>query len=388
VLPPAQRTLGNSILQSGAAVGAVITPLVVRALLAHGDAAVYPAWVTGLVGTTAGQVQVAAPPTTAVMPWLLPVVQPGAWRTPFLLIGAVGLTWALLWGLSVRRGNLTVPPRTEGPSLMSLLGVLILLLGLDVGVQLFARYGGVIHLSPGESSPWWLSLPTKVVVCGISITLVVRWLFRATAGDDRLPRPLFARRFVVVCVAVIALNLTWHFFRVWLPLFLQKEHHYTEAFTNDFFMAYYFAAGVGSLVAGSAALLLAHRGVAVHTSRVIVYLICAALCCLSIAAAVLPSGYLLLGVLLVIGFAALGLFPLYYSFTQELTVRHQGKLSGALGCITWLASYLLHEVVGITVKATGSNTVGVALAGLLPLLAIPPLLMLWGKDPWTAAPPA
>ena len=37
-----------------------------------------------------------------------------------------------------------------------------------------------------------------------------------------------------------------------------------------------------------------------------------------------------LGVLLLIGFSCAGLFPNYYSFTQELTVQHQGKLDGRL----------------------------------------------------------
>ena len=60
---------------------------------------------------------------------------------------------------------------------------------------------------------------------------------------------------------------------------------------------------------------------------------------------------------LVIGFAALGLFPNYYSFTQEWTISgHQGKLTGALGCICWLAMSLLHEVVGDSINKvrTGS----------------------------------
>src|SRR5262249_7450493 len=132
ILPPTQRTLGNGILQSGAAIGAVITPFMIRILLAQGDAAAYPEWLTGVLGLPVGRARVGAPPAAAFAWWLVPVVQPGAWRSPFLIIGGVGLTWAVLWWLSVRRGNLTVPPRTEGPSLMSLLGVLVGLLGLDV----------------------------------------------------------------------------------------------------------------------------------------------------------------------------------------------------------------------------------------------------------------
>jgi ACS family hexuronate transporter-like MFS transporter len=108
---------------------------------------------------------------------------------------------------------------------------------------------------------------------------------------------------------------------------------------------------------------------------------------MSVVAAILPAGLLLLGVFLVIGFAALGIFPNYYSFSQELTVRHQGKLTGALGCICWLAMSLLHEVVGDSIVRTGSYTTGVAVAGLAPLLAVAALVFFWGKTA-VSTPPA
>ncbi|HWG47941.1 MAG TPA: hypothetical protein VN688_34580 [Gemmataceae bacterium] len=86
-----------------------------------------------------------------------------------------------------------------------------------------------------------------------------------------------------------------------------------------------------------------------------------------------------MAVLLVIGFATLGLFPNYYSFTQELSTRHQGKVTGALGCICWMFMSLLHEVVGDVVQRTGSYSQGVACAGLLPLIGVAVLLLFWGK---------
>ena len=55
-----ERTLGNSVLQSGASIGAVLTPLVMRALLADRT-------------------------------------EPGVWRQPFLIIGASGVLWVGAW---------------------------------------------------------------------------------------------------------------------------------------------------------------------------------------------------------------------------------------------------------------------------------------------------
>jgi ACS family hexuronate transporter-like MFS transporter len=133
------------------------------------------------------------------------------------------------------------------------------------------------------------------------------------------------------------------------------------------------------LLAGFATLRLARAGLAVHTSRLVVYSTCAVGTTLSLVAAMLPAGWLLLGVLLLIGFACLGLFPNYYSFTQELTVRHQGKVTGALGCICWLSMSLLHEIIGDVVQRTGNYSQGVACAGLLPLIGVFVLVAFWGK---------
>jgi sugar phosphate permease len=211
---------------------------------------------------------------------------------------------------------------------------------------------------------------------------VARWLFRATGADcqgEELPRGDFVRRFWVLVVLVVSINVAWHYFRAWLPLFLEKGHHYDEATTNWFTLAYYVATDAGSLTAGATALYLARHGMTVHGSRVRVFAVCAALTALSVAAALLGRGPLLLGLLLVIGFAALGLFPVYYSFSQELTTRHQGKVTGSLGCICWLSMYALHTAVGESIKATGSYSMGVALAGLAPLVGLTALVLLWGK---------
>src|SRR5262249_6912126 len=304
------------ILQSGAALGAIVTPLLILAL----------------------------------------PKEPGTWRYPFLLVGAAGATWVLLWMASVRSADLD-QARPADPS--SPLTLLLVLAGL------FALKRAVRWTS---DLPAWLPLAVSFLVSTIGVALVLGWLLRSTRGDAGPGRAVFLRRLGVLVVVVVMINGTWHFFRAWLPLFLQKQHGYGEDFMNGFLMAYYVSTDLGSLAAGSAALALARRGVPVNRSRLTVFAVCALLCTLAGVAAFLPRGPLLLGVLLVIGFAALGLFPNYYSLSQELTSRHQGKLTGALGCINWLAMALLHELVGDSIKRTGSYSLGMALAGLAPLL--------------------
>src|SRR2546426_5867655 len=67
LLSPQDRTMGNSVLQSGASIGAIITPLVMRALMT--DA-------------------------------------PGSWRMPVQGVGAVGRLGVVVWLACIRPGDL------------------------------------------------------------------------------------------------------------------------------------------------------------------------------------------------------------------------------------------------------------------------------------------
>jgi ACS family hexuronate transporter-like MFS transporter len=371
ILTPAQRALGNGILQSGAALGAVLTPLIVLYFVTEPPPWRAPEWTAGNLGVTLGQAPLHGSPFGAVSPWLVPAYHAGAWRYPFLVVGALGVAWVFLWLLRVRREDLALAAPAPAPSLVPVLGPLSILLALDTGAHRLAAAGTVGPLVP---------LLVKVAVTVLGIAVVYRWLARATRDDTALPRRVFFRRFWVLMTLAVTINLTWHYFRAWMPLFLQNQHGYPERFTFWFILAYYVATDAGSLSAGFVTLGLTHRGLTVHRSRLLVFATCAVLTTLSVAAAFLPAGPLLLGVLLLIGFAALGLFPNYYSFSQELTLRHQGKVTGALSCICWLAMSLLHELAGDSIKRTGSYSLGVALAGLMPLIGLTVLVLFWGRE--------
>lgn len=71
VLNEKDRTMGNSILQSGASIGAIITPQIMKAIMSR-----------------------QAPD------------EPGAWRLGFLAIGVAGLVWVGLWLVSLRSRDL------------------------------------------------------------------------------------------------------------------------------------------------------------------------------------------------------------------------------------------------------------------------------------------
>src|SRR5262249_1700502 len=243
ILPPSERSMGNSILQSGAALGAVFTPLVVMGM-AEGT---------------------------------------GSWRGTFLIVGCLGAVWVVLWLGNVRAADLTVPQGKPGSSLVSIVGALIVLLGLDIAVHVYYSHDPL------------LCVLTKIAVTVIGIGCVFVWLIHATRDDTRLPRGVFVQRFLVLAVMVTTINLTWHYFRAWLPLFLETRHNSSATETRWFILAYYVVTDIGTLTAGFVTLQLARGGMSVHWSRLTVFTTCALLTTLSVVVAYLPSGPLLLG---------------------------------------------------------------------------------------------
>jgi ACS family hexuronate transporter-like MFS transporter len=293
LLSPQDRPLGNSLLQSGAAIGAILTPLVVQMLVS--DA-------------------------------------PGSWRAPFQLIGVLGLAWIVPWLWTVREGDLC---RSEVKTAL-----------------------------PAEEK-------------GVSVQ-TARNVGEPATGQRPAGPLVFGRRFVALLLTVILINLCFHFFRAWLPKFLREFHHYDRMSVNYFTSAYFVAADAGCLTVGLAVKQLTLAGWRLHGARMTTFAACACLTALAAVAAHLPPGPLLLGMLLLIGFGALGLFPNYYSLTQELSARHQGKVTGVLGCATWTCTAVMHNLVGQRVDQTGSYADGIFIAGLLPLAACAFLLALWG----------
>ena len=176
---------------------------------------------------------------------------------------------------------------------------------------------------------------------------------------------------------VTCINSTWQLVRAWLPKFLMQGRGYTEADALWFNSAYFIAADVGCILAGVGTLWFARHGLEIHKARIRVYFLCACATALTVVAAGMPAGWPLLAVLLVVAAGSLGLFPCYYSFTQEITRTHMGRISGILGASAWVVTAPLHIWFGAEVDRTKSFDMGILLAGLPPLVALVVLLLLW-----------
>jgi MFS family permease len=274
LLEPKDRVLGNSVLQSGTSIGAVIAPLVMSRLL-----------------------------TSEI----------GSWKYAFQFVGLLGFLWVIGWFALVRGNELSATPARE------------------------KRQGLTI---------WQI---------------------------------LLGRRMLIVLFMIACINTSWQLLRAWLPKFLQEGRGYTEHQTLYFTAIFYVVTDIGCISAGAAALWLHRRGLSVHRARLLTFLGCAVAATLTTVAAVLPHGWPLLMVLLLVGAGALGVFPIYHAMTQDLSAEHQGKVTGLAGVAGWAMSAPAQTLFGRRIDQTGSFNLGLALAGWLPLLAFMALWALWGS---------
>ena len=76
-------------------------------------------------------------------------------------------------------------------------------------------------------------------------------------------------------------------------------------------------------------------------------------------------------------FGALGVFGPYYSFTQDLTVKHQGKVTGLLGFLNWMAMAPLRVFEGRMADYFDNYNVGLVIAGCTPIIGLVTLLFFW-----------
>jgi ACS family hexuronate transporter-like MFS transporter len=277
LLTAKDRTMGNSVLQSGASIGAVVTP--------------------------------------PIMLWLM-TDEISSWRLAFQVIGAIGLVWVVIWFASIRKTELDVAAPPEDP-----------------------------HKREG------------------------------------LKGILLGGRFWALAILIFGANTCWQLFRVWLPKFMQEGRGYSETQALTFTSAYYIGTDIGCIAAGFISLWLVRKyALSAHDARRRVYSGACLLTSFSVLVLWLPKGWALMASILLVGAGALALFPCYYSFVQELSDRHVGRLTGLLSTWVWAVSSPIHKLFGRLVDETKSFDLGMAMAGLVPWLGVLAMWLLWDRD--------
>jgi ACS family hexuronate transporter-like MFS transporter len=377
VLPPADRSLGNGIFNSGAAVGAVLTPIVVI--------------------------------------FLSPRL---GWRATFVVIGSLGFIWVAAWLFLMTRGKrsgmLALPATaTDDQSAHSkwwpgLLAVLSL--SVPPREYLATHPKGWPRLSlPARNAFAWVALASVAVAIsarwygqtavwlGIALAmlgpLAVAAFFpmqdlEGAGWAKSLHEIVRLRRFWILVVVSISINICWHFLINWVPTYLKRERLLLPSTAGYLTAATFLAADVGNLGGGLLSRWLATSGMNVVRARMTVMCLCICLILAGPALSVSQGDTLVIVLLCLMAAGTAAFMANYFAFTQEVSSRHTGLIAGYLGGLgnLFVAAYL--PFAGVLRDRTGSFTPNFLIVGLAPIVGITVLLLGWGQAHGAGAAPS
>jgi MFS transporter, ACS family, aldohexuronate transporter len=255
-----------------------------------------------------------------VTPLLVMVmVGPGGagWQTVFLVVGAGGFAWAALWFGALRGERAAAVDRP----------------------------GGAAVTAAAPRGSFWR---------------------------------LFALRTMWITLAVgITVNIFWHFCRVWLPRYLEKDlglgfvgpgetatvalpwgtwHPTPKTISLLIQSGFYVAADAGSLLAGWWTRRIIHAGWRVESARKLVALGTSLVCLLAIPAMAVGKSALWVTVplMFLVAAGAMGGFANYFALTQEVSARHTAQVTGFAGAMAWYLIAVMQPRVGAAADRLGT----------------------------------
>jgi ACS family hexuronate transporter-like MFS transporter len=343
VLPPRDRSLGNGIFNSGAAVGAVLTPLVVT-------------YLTPRLG----------------------------WRATFVVIGSLGFIWVAVWLFMVRgaRSDILARPTPAVNRVGGSLG------WSRLSLPARTAFGAVFIAAAGLAlcAPWY---GQGAVWLGIALAMLGPLAVAAFFPSDDLAGAGWAkslhdivrlRRFWILVVVSISINICWNSLINWVPTYLKTERHLLHSTIGYQTAATFLAADMGNLGGGLLARWLATRGIAVVRARMAVMSLCMLMILAGPALSIAQGDSLVIILLAVMAAGTAAFMANYFSFTQEVSSQHTGLVVGYLGGLgnLFVAAYL--PFAGALKDWTDSFAANFVIVGLAPLVGIAALIWGWGQE--------
>jgi ACS family hexuronate transporter-like MFS transporter len=344
ILPPEDRSLGNGIFNSGAAAGAVLTPLVVSLL-----------------------------------------TERYGWRTSFLVIGVLGFFWVAAW-LVLMGGphrqlfeGRPVGRAAEGDELEGA--------PTAGGLSLAARlaFGGLAAASAavactawwkGAAAIWW-GIALFMVGLLLAALLLPRHALKGVDWAESLGDIVRLRRFWIMVVVSVSINVCWHFLVNWVPTFLKEDRKMTYLASGLWTSVPFLAAAVGNLGGGLLARVLANRGMPTSRARMMVVGLCTLLISSGATMGWVPSDTAVIILLGVMAMATAAFMANFFAFAQEVSAQHTGLVVGVLGGLGNLYAAGFLPLAGYVKDSTGSFAPIFVLVGMLPFLGLAALVLGW-----------
>jgi ACS family hexuronate transporter-like MFS transporter len=195
-------------------------------------------------------------------------------------------------------------------------------------------------------------------------------------GAMTFAQVLWVRTFWITLAVSLAVNFCWHFYRTWLPRFLDVDLKLSQGQIQWVLAGFFVAADVGSLASGYAARWLTYRGFSVERSRKMVLLGAALLCLYSVPAALINDPLVALPLIYLVSAGAMAGFPILFALAQEVSPRHTSLCVGIFGSLAWIVIAVLNPPIGYLVDQIGTFAPALIAAGSVPLVGAV-IVFLW-----------
>ena len=188
------------------------------------------------------------------------------------------------------------------------------------------------------------------------------------------------RRFWILVVVSISINICWHFLVNWIPTYLRSDRKLSEWASGHLTAATFLAADVGNLSGGFLSLALAAWGRSVVRARISVMSLCMILILSGTGLSVAGSDVSVIVLLCLMASGTAAFMANYFSFTQDVSPTHTGLVVGYLGGLGNLFVAGYQPLAGALRDWTGSFTANFVIVGIAPLVGMTVLILGWGKD--------
>lgn len=336
ILSPSDRGLGNGIFNSGAAVGAIIAPLTIPIL-----------------------------------------AERFGWRSAFAAVGTLGLVWVVVW-MSVRPRELMRAEPDENTGRGGRLSGKARSAFVGLGVVSAAISGSAIRFGPNA-----ILVGFAVAMIGSLVVALVlpESDLSGRKWSESLASIVRRRRFWVLVVVSISINVCWHFLVNWMATYFQSERRLGMVGGAAVSALPFLAADAGNIAGGASSRMLAYRGVRVGTSRIIVMAAGAALISGGAIVGRIDSTFWIVVLVSLMAAGAASILANYFALCQDVSPRHTGLVVGVLGGLGNLFAAGFLPMAGWLRDVTGSMSTSFLIVGLLPIVGIAALVIGWGGEP-------
>ncbi len=364
ILPPSDRSLGNGIFNSGAAVGAVLTPLVVLPL----------------------------------------ALSDNNWRLPFVVIGSFGFVWVVAWIILLGgpRRDLLAGRRSDNSETNA----------APLSMRAWWSFGGVLVAACACGLFWkwigiyavWAGIAVLMLGVLVAARVVPTDSLRGADWAESLGAVVRLRRFWILMIVTVSINVCWHFLLNWIPTYIREDvttprwlqSGVAKPLSQVLEIVFrkgvdpltvgktllltlpFLAADAGNLVGGSLARMLAGRGFRPARARLIVIGLFTFVISSGAWVGRTESAYVAIYLLSLMALGTAAFMANYFAFAQEVSARHTGLVVGVLGAFGNLFAAGFMPFAGAVKDATGGFAPIFILVALMPFVGLAALLLGWG----------